>query len=209
MTRRTCLQLFGAAAACAQTPKSDPIVREEIALEDFPATGYILDLGGGCRGTIGRIKGEQVVAIDISAKELDEAPGGFLKILMDASDLKFPKNSFETVTEFFALMFMKPEIHDKVFSEAFRVLKPGGKWLIWDASMPATPPDGKPEFTIHLSTKLPKETIQYGYSVRTADFALDADYYRALAEKAGFRVESTKPIGQNRRAFFMELRKAQ
>src|SRR3569832_727078 len=112
MTRRLCLQLFGAAAACAQTPKPDPIVREEIALEDFPATGYILDLGGGCRGTIGRIKGEQVVAIDISAKELDEAPGGFLKILMDASDLKFPKNSFETVTEFFALMFMKPEIHE-------------------------------------------------------------------------------------------------
>jgi len=207
MTRRTCLQLFGA-AACAQTPKSDPIVREEIALEDFPAAGYILDLGGGCRGTIGRLKGDQVVAIDISAKELDEAPGSFLKILMDASDLKFPKNSFETVTDFFALMFMKPEIHEKVFSEAFRVLKPGGKWLIWDASMPAAPPDGKREFTIHLNTKLPKETIQYGYSVLMADFARDADYYRALAQKAGFRVESTKPIGQNRRAFFMELRKA-
>jgi ubiquinone/menaquinone biosynthesis C-methylase UbiE len=208
MTRRACIQLLGAAAACAQTQKSDPIVREEIAIEDFPAAGYILDLGGGCRGTIGRMKGEQVVAIDISAKELDEAPGGFLKILMDASDLKFPKNSFETVTAFFTLMFIKPELHEKVFSEAFRVLKPGGKVLIWDASIPAAPTAEKREFTIHLHTKLPKDTIDYGYSVLRMDFARDVDYYRALAEKAGFRVESTATLGQNRKAFSLQLRKA-
>lgn len=206
MTRRVCLQLLASAAAWAQTPKSDPIVREDIAIDDFPSSGLILDLGGGCRGTIGRLKGEQVVAIDISPKELDEAPGGFLKILMDASELKFPKNSFETATEFFALMFMKPEIHEKVFSEAYRVMKPGGKFLIWDASLPAG--DGKSEFTIHLRTKLPKETIEYGYSALLADFARDADYYRGLAEKAGFRVETTRPLGQNRKAFFLELRKA-
>lgn len=77
----------------------------------FAASGYILDLGGGCRGTIGRVKAAQVVAIDISMRELNEAPSGFLKILMDASDLKFPNNSFRMVTAFFALMFMKPEIH--------------------------------------------------------------------------------------------------
>jgi hypothetical protein len=44
---------MAAAAAAAQTPKPAPIEREEIGLEDFPAAGHILDLGGGCRGTIG------------------------------------------------------------------------------------------------------------------------------------------------------------
>ncbi len=56
----------------------------------------------------GRLKGQQVVAIDISMKELDDAPAGFLKIVMDASDLKFPKNRFHTVTAFFSRMFMRP-----------------------------------------------------------------------------------------------------
>ena len=69
--------------------------------------------------------GEQVIAIDISMKELEEAPGGFLKILMDASDLKFPSKTFQTVTAFFALMFMKPEIHKGVFAEVYRVLNGG------------------------------------------------------------------------------------
>src|SRR5215471_2251541 len=137
MIRRACLFVLAAAAAFAQAPASAPIEREEIAIPDFPSSGYVLDIGGGCRGTIGRIKGEQVVAIDISMKELNEAPSGFLKILMDASDLKFPDKSFHTVTAFFALMFMKPEIHDKVFSEAYRVLAPGGEWLIWDSPIPA------------------------------------------------------------------------
>ena len=207
MTRRTCLQLI-AAAACAQTPKKgDEIEREEIVIPDFPATGHILDLGGGCRGTIGRLKGEQVVAIDISMKELDEAPAGFLKILMDASDLKFPKNSFHTVTAFFSLMFMKPEILQKVFEEAFRVLQPGGEWLIWDASIPARSATDPKNFLINLRTRLPMETIDYGYSVLWLDRARDTAYYRGLAEQAGFQVVNVELVGRNKKAFLMDLRK--
>jgi len=208
MIRRGCLLLLAAAAAFAQAPAPAPIEREEISIPDFPATGYILDLGGGCRGTIGRLKGEQVVAIDISMKELNEAPSsGFLKILMDASDLKFPDKSFHTVTAFFALMFMKPEIHQKVFDEAYRVLAPGGEWLIWDSPITALTDGAGKEFTVHLHTKLPKEAIDYGYSVLRLDVERDVAYYRVLAEKAGFRVAGVEPIGQNKKAFFMRLRK--
>ena len=207
MTRRICLQVLIAAAACAQTPVTTEVEREEIVIPDFAASGYILDLGGGCRGTIGRLKGEQVVAIDISMKELNEAPSGFLKILMDASDLKFPDKSFRTVTAFFALMFMKPEIHRKVFDEAYRVLAPGGQWLIWDASIPVRSAGADNTFLIHLHTKLPKESINYGYSVQRLDVERDATYYRALAEQAGFRVASIEVLGRNRKAFFMRLQK--
>src|SRR5689334_18815829 len=175
MTRRDCLLLLTAAAARAQSPASAQIEREEILISDFPSSGYILDLGGGCRGTIGRLKGDKVVAIDISMKELNEAPSsGFLKILMDASDLKFPDKSFQTVTAFFALMFMKPEIHEKVFTEAFRVMTPGGQLLIWDASIPVREATGDNSFTIHLHTKLPNDTIDYGYSVLRLDVRRDS-----------------------------------
>lgn len=208
MTRRQCVQFMVAAAARAQS-SSPAIEREEIVISDFASSGYILDLGGGCRGTIGRLKGEEVVAIDISMKELDEAPSGFLKILMDASDLKFPKNSFRTVTAFFALMFMKPEIHQKVFAEAYRVLEPGGEWLIWDASIPtASGASDKNEFTIYLHTVLPKEAIDYGYSVLRLNVTRDPAYYRVLAEQAGFQVAKVEVLGRNKKAFFMDLRKA-
>lgn len=199
--------MAAAAAARAQPPPRTEVEREEIVIPDFAASGYILDLGGGCRGTIGRLKGEQVVAIDISMKELNEAPSGFLKILMDASDLKFPDKSFHTVTEFFALMFMKPEIHQKVFSEAYRVLAPGGEWLIWDASIPVRAAGEDNSFLINLHTRLPKETIDYGYSVLRLDFKRDPAYYRALAEQAGFQVANVELLGRNQKAFFMRLHK--
>ena len=37
--------------------------REEVVVEDFEAAGFILDIGGGGEGVIGRLKGEQLIAI--------------------------------------------------------------------------------------------------------------------------------------------------
>jgi ubiquinone/menaquinone biosynthesis C-methylase UbiE len=119
--------LYPVAAQLA--PDNQP--RQEIVVPNFDANGWILDLGGGCRGTIGRLKPDQVVAIDISPSELREAPASFLKIVMDASDLKFLDGTFRTETAFFSLMYMPPSIHRKVFAEAYRVLQPGGRWLIY------------------------------------------------------------------------------
>src|SRR5690242_15141575 len=39
--------------------------KQELDVADFPAEGWILDLGGGGEGIIGRLKGSQVVAIDL------------------------------------------------------------------------------------------------------------------------------------------------
>src|SRR5579862_8230306 len=120
--------LIGAQTASTSNKDEHLAERQDIVIEGLPDTGYILDIGGGCRGTIGRIKPKQVVAIDISPRELKEAPSDLLKIVMDASDLKFLDNSFPTVTAYYSLMFMKPDIHEKVFAEVFRVLRAARGW---------------------------------------------------------------------------------
>lgn len=98
-------------------------------LRGFDAAGYILDLGGGGAGVIGRLKGHQVIAIDISKEELTDAPEGPLKIVMDASDLQFLDQSFDTATSFFTLMYIKGSDHEDVFREIHRGLRPGGEVL--------------------------------------------------------------------------------
>ena len=66
-----------------------------VTINNFEADGYILAIGGGGEGTIGRLKGRQVIAVDISKRELEEAPDGPLKIIMDARDLKFLDKTFK------------------------------------------------------------------------------------------------------------------
>ena len=63
--------------------------------------GSILDIGGGGESFIGRAYGEQVVAIDNSEEELDEAPSGFEKVLMDATDIKYENGHFDNGTLFY------------------------------------------------------------------------------------------------------------
>jgi len=198
-----------APAQTTPAPNRDehPSERQDIVVQGLPDTGYILDIGGGCRGTIGRIKPKQVVAIDISPRELKEAPSDFLKIVMDASDLKFLDNSFPTVTAYYSLLFMKPDIHEKVFSEVFRVLQPGGTWLIWDSVVPAaTSGSAKESYTAWLRTHLSNETIVYGYSILKFGRALDVPYYSGLAAHAGFQIDEVKDEGGGK-SFFMRLRK--
>ena len=42
---------------------------QEVTVNDFDASGYILDIGAGGEGIIGRLKGQQVIAIDPKKKE--------------------------------------------------------------------------------------------------------------------------------------------
>jgi hypothetical protein len=66
--------LLAAAQTAPTTNKDEHLAeRQDIIIEGLPDTGYILDIGGGCRGTIGRIKLKQVVAIGISPRELKDA----------------------------------------------------------------------------------------------------------------------------------------
>jgi ubiquinone/menaquinone biosynthesis C-methylase UbiE len=181
---------------------------QRLVVEDFEASGYVLDVGGGGEGIIGRMKPQQVVAIDMYKSELLESPPGPLKIIMDATDLKFLDASFETVTAFFSLMYMKPDVQRKVFAEVFRVLKPGGRWLVWDAFIPTSRDPKMKGVIFRFEFQLPKETVRTGYGTFWPDHALDAAYYRTVAERTGFHVHKTVEQPGKFQTFYMELRKA-
>lgn len=125
-------------------------------------SGHILDIGGGGEGIIGRLYQSQVIAIDHRQEELDEAPSGFEKVLMDATDLQFPAFSFEHVTFFFTLMFMDADVQEKAIKEAARVLIPGGLLHIWDCDIESAYPE---PFCISLEIQLPNEHISTTYGV--------------------------------------------
>jgi len=159
---------------------------QELTVSDFAALGPILDIGGGGEGVIGQLKGDQVVAIDRRRRELEEAPDGPLKIVMDAADMKFLDDTFEVATSFFSLMYMRTSLHADVFGEVFRVLKPGGRLLIWGASLPEKIGTDKEYVALHLTVNLPDRQIRTGYGTKWPAQARDWSYYEQSATSVGF-----------------------
>ena len=200
--------LTGAAAsAAADPPKMHLFERQDFVVADFQAVGYILDIGGGGEGIIGQMKPSQVVAVDLSKRELEEAPAGPLKIVMDATDLKFLDASFDTVTAFFSLMYMRPEVQQRVFAEVFRVLTRGGRWIIWDAAIPRALENDTRGPVFQFRFQLPSKVVQTGYGTSWPEKPMDLDYYRRLARETGFEIARAEQQAGVFQTITLELRK--
>lgn len=177
------------------------IDKQKIVLEELESIGFILDIGGGGEGIIGQLMHEQVIAIDKNKRELEEAPSENLKIIMDATDLKFLDKSFNLATSFFSFMYMDDDIKEKVFKEIYRVLRSDGKFLIWGATIPEKKPNEKARvFVVPLEVILPHKVINTGYG--SPFRKQNKNSIIKMVKKAGFKIKKEEDIDQT---FYLEL----
>ena len=165
----------------------------EIALSKV-LQGSILDIGGGGEGIIGRVYGSQVIAIDNCQEELDEAPDGVQKLLMDARKLLFDAETFDQVTCFYSLMYMDREKQTKVVLEAARVLKCGGGLHIWDAAFESVWPES---FVAELDIDAGGERIHTAYGIIKNDGPQRLEDIVRMCLSAGLRPAEQKRNGEH------------
>lgn len=176
----------------------------QIDLTKVQLNGRILDIGGGGEGIIGLLAGEHVIAIDPSERELKGAPGDCLKIIMDAKDLKFLNESFDTVTVFFTMMYINLMAHEQVFKEIYRVLKPKGELFIWDLNIQKKKiEEEKDIYAIKLEVDIGSKKIESGYGTKW-DKGVDMTHYLNLGESVGLKILEKHINGET---FFLKFRK--
>lgn len=176
----------------------------EIDLSGVEMEGRILDIGGGGEAVIAQFKGEDVIAIDYKKSELEEAPKtGALNIIMDAKDLKFLDNTFNSVSAFFTLMYIPLKDHKKIFQEIHRVLKLNCEFFLWDLIIPKKTVKDKDIYVVMLKVKINEKIIDSGYGVMW-NKEQDAISYLKLGESVGFNVLEQK-IEEN--VFYIRFKK--
>ncbi len=169
------------------------IPTQSIELSPLRTDGFILDIGGGGEGIIGKLNGAQAVAIDTSERELAETKNEALKIIMDATDLKFLPDSFAICTAFFSLMYIPKSKHSKVFEEAHRVLKANGQFLLWDVTIPETEREYR-QFIVPLRVQLPAKKVETGYGAKWQ--TQDINHFKKLAKEYKFKVVDERSSGK-------------
>jgi len=182
-------------------------VKQTVKLSGLDLDGRVLDIGGGGEGIIGRLLGHGTVSIDRWSKELieaREAGSGALMIEMDATDMKFLDETFDACTSFFSLMYMEPEEQEKVFREAWRVLKHGGEFWVWDITIPERGAREEDVFVVWLDVRMHDTNVRAGYGAQWASRRQDISSFRNLAAAAGFEPVEASLDDQ---VIFLRLRK--
>ena len=163
----------------------------------FGDEDLILDLGGGGEGVIGQLRGCQVVAVDMRKQELEECAPGPIKVVADARELPFLDEAFDAITAFFFFMYVPACDRSSVLSEAYRVLRSGGKLHIWDVTIPVRTDQPQEVFVVPVKVELPDRSIETGYGVRWDGREMSMDDICQLAQEHGFGVEEKTSYGEH------------
>ncbi len=126
----------------------------ELILSQAPGDGRlrILDVGTGpgVFATILAIAGHDATGIDISPKMLEQAQINAAAQgvspefqIMNSQDITFPDGSFDMIVSRYVVWAM--EYPEKTYANWLRVLKPGGRIVVFDDGQPQRKPDELPE----------------------------------------------------------------
>lgn len=126
----------------------------------------------------------QILLIFLQAPENDS-----LKIVMDAKELKFLDNSFDTVTAFFTLMYVLVANRRIKLQEIHRVLKLNGEFVFWDLKIPNKGDHKQKIYGLYLEVKINDRIIETGYGTIWQEKEQNMQYYIDLAKNIGFQVK--------------------
>jgi ubiquinone/menaquinone biosynthesis C-methylase UbiE len=168
--------------------------RRQVKVSLEKLEGFVLDVGAGGEGTIAKTCGREIVGVDISKREINEARsrGAVANwVLCDACSMPFKNGTFDVATFFFSLMYIKTlERKHAAMVEVKRVLKSDGLLYLWDAIVRE-----KPElYVVFVEANLPHgERIYTGYGVKGKEEKEQTlELISKLALEAGFKVTRTE-----------------
>lgn len=171
------------------SPKYLQYLKLKYALEDLKeVSGKVLDVGCGGGNMAKAIKfyrpNFQVFASDINPgaiKKAEKRKGEVNFLVADACDLPFEKETFVAVTMFDLLEHIKEP--EKAVTEAFRVLKPGGVFILF------VPLEGQP-LTLYWLMSLLGWGGKEKHTGHLQKFNLDS--LKKIIEKEGFGISKTR-----------------
>lgn len=92
-------------------------------------------------GRSGKVFGIDVIPVMIELSQRKSAQAGeeINFQLASIDDIPFPANHFDVVMCSFMIFHMSEKTRQKGIAEIYRVLKPGGRWLVLDSATPTRP----------------------------------------------------------------------
>lgn len=170
-----------------------------IDLSEIKLSGRTLDIGGGGEGVIAKHTKGNVIIIDKRADELEETEDIGIKVVMDATDLKFLDNYFDNITCFYSFMYMSDEAIERVLLECRRVLREGGELHIWDTELPST----EDVILVPVEVKFIDDSISTTYGIRGSGPQKFENIIR-LIDKSGMEIVGDSRAGNS---FYIKIRK--
>ena len=162
----------------------------------FPViNGPILNIGCGEDSIIEKQYNQfnLITNIDNSKEKIKKSP--YLAINMDATNLKYNNNTWESITSFFSFGYFFHNIKkEKAINEIYRVLRPGGKFYLWDMNI----------YNSNPYIQIKYNNIINLYMIKNVKDKQNLKYFKKVCKQAGFKIIKIKKYFSH---FYLECEK--